>query len=123
MTTIAIAGLSIGIAIALIASSYLYSKTRTEPFMFGAGTIILLLTGLVLLISPLSYVSGETIITPENSTTTTVTNTYTTGSTILNTGIALTLILIGLFGTSSAITRFKLSKSKDEKEDWLEFDD
>lgn len=121
MTAIIIAGFGIATGLALILTSYAYSKQNTEPFIFGAGTILLMLTGLVILANPISYTTGTIEIV--NNLTTTITNTYTTASTTINTATGTILTLLGLFGTGSAITRFRLNKTREEREDTLNFDD
>lgn len=135
MSNILLAGFSITVALILIIASHFYKKRQSdgnEPFLFAAASILLLLTGIVILSSPLTQQTGneETInytyatnATGQQdnilSTTSTINYTYQLINSTINTAIGTILVLVGMFASVSAITRISFKKDREER---IEFD-
>lgn len=81
---------------------------RTSSFLFAAGGLLFLITGLMMLTDPLEFITGNIVTTTENTTgnitdfVTTITATetlvLTTMNVLLNRALGTTLLLAGVFG-------------------------
>lgn len=120
MSNIIISGFAITLALILIIASHFYKRRQSdgnEPFLFASASILLLITGITLVITPISYSTGFTETT--NNETTTREYTYTEESSIISYTSGMTLILVGMFGSINAIPKISFRK---EEEDRIEFD-
>jgi hypothetical protein len=120
MTTITIIGFGIACALAIIIASYLYDNKKhgSEPYMFGAGTLLLLLIGLLLVITPLQTTTGYVTNTTEPSLEV-VTYTHTADTTLVSYAVGMVFVLTGWFGTVNAVRRIRFGDEPEE--DSLDF--
>lgn len=120
----------------LLALGFLIKRQEAAVLKFG-GFIILLLTSIFFLISPVAFPSGEVVstnfsyvnvsgsIVPNNSSTIN-SNVYVESSTTLNLALSLSLILASLWGIietvrvlrSDKVARVEGEDDKDNKDKW-----
>ena len=123
MSNITIVGFTILVALLLIIASHFFKRRASdgnEPFLFASASIILLVTGLTLIITPISYETGftEQQITGTNETEVTREYTYTEENSILSYLIGMVLVLVGMFGSVTAIPKIRFTKEREEPIDF-----
>ncbi|MCA1800032.1 MAG: hypothetical protein LC650_01915 [Actinobacteria bacterium] len=119
MTTITIILFGVAVAGLILVASRLYGKDRAEPWLFGAGTVLLLLIGLSMLLSPLETTTGYNV-DKDNATFEVVTYTTTPDSSLVNYSAAMVFILVGMYGSITAVRKIRFGD--DGVEDYIEFE-
>lgn len=120
MSNILIASFTIGVALILIIASHFYKRRASdgnEPFLFASASILLLITGLILIITPVSFETGYTEVqNPASAEVDIVVEyTYTEETSILSYTVGMVLILVGMFGSVNAIPRISFKKEREER--------